>query len=90
MAAAAATQSLLLGLTSAGHRTYWSSGGAVASRPVLNRLGCGEGERLAAAVFVWPPAFAGEDSVPGKHRDTRGQPSDWSREVTLDGRLRSL
>ena len=82
MAAAAATQSLLLGLTARSIRSYWSSGGAVADRRLLDRLGCGPGERLAAAVFAWPPRTDGETSVPGKHRDTRGHVSDWSRLVT--------
>ena len=83
MAAAAATQSLLLSLTERGHRTYWSSGGALRTRPVLDLLGCGAGEQFAAAVFVWPPAGQAEESVPGKHRKTRGEPADWSRDVVI-------
>lgn len=83
MATAAATQTLLLALTARELRTYWSSGGALATRPVLDELGVGTGERFAAAIFVWPDEFDGEESVPGKHRDTRGEIGDFARRVEL-------
>lgn len=83
MAAAAATQTLLLAMTARGLRTYWSSGGALASRPVFDELGIGAAERFAAAVFVWPAPFEGEESVPGKLRDARGEVVDLARQVKL-------
>lgn len=81
MAAAAATQTLLLSLTARALRTYWSSGGALRTRPVFDALGIGAGEQFAAAVFVWPDEFEGEESVPGKHRETRGTVDDFARRV---------
>lgn len=81
MAAAAATQTLLLALTERGLRTYWSSGGALRTRPVFDHLSIGSGEQFAAAVFVWPSEFDGEESVPGKHRGTRGEVSDYARRL---------
>ena len=83
MAAAAATQTLLLALTAREIRTYWSSGGALASRPVLDKLGIGSTEQFAAAIFVWPAPFENEESVPGKHRESRGHVDDFARRVTL-------
>lgn len=82
-AAAAATQTLLLSLTARGRRTYWSSGGALATRPVFDALGIGDGEQFVAAVFVWPDEFDGEESVPGKHRESRGEVADFARRVSL-------
>ena len=83
MAAAAATQNLLLSLTAAGHRTYWSSGGALREPAVFETLGINPAEEFVGAVFVWPPEARGEESVPGKQRENRGEPSGWSRVVTL-------
>ncbi len=52
MAAAAATQNLLLLLTASGLGSYWSSGGQFRESQMFERLGIGENERLMAAVFV--------------------------------------
>lgn len=84
LAAAAATQTLLLALTARNRRTYWSSGGALATRPVFDRLAIGSNERFTAAIFVWPDVFEGEESVAGKHRGTRGEVADFARQVGGD------
>lgn len=83
MAAAAATQTLLLALTARNVRTYWSSGGALATRPIFDRLSVGANELFVAAIFVWPDEFDGEESVPGKNRDARGPVESYARRVEL-------
>jgi nitroreductase len=74
-AAGAMAQSLLLGATALGLRSYWSSGGVLRGRPVTGWIGVPEEELSLGAVFLFP-AEGGREARPGKWRDARGSVSD--------------
>lgn len=75
-AGGAMIQSLLLGATAAGWRSYWSSGGVLRGAPVWGWLGVPPEELLLGAVFLFPPI--GGEARPGKWRDARGGVADWT------------
>ena len=77
-AAGAFAQSFLLAATAAGHRTYWSSGGALRGEPVTHWLGVPPGDVLVGALFLFPAELEGAEVRPGKLRDMRGKVGDWS------------
>ena len=83
-AASAMTQSILLGATEAGLRTYWSSGGVLRSREVFDHLGIPEGEILLGAVFLFPDDVGESHIKPGKLRELRGTLKDWSVWCEID------
>ncbi len=82
-AAGAAIQTLLLAATERGVGSYWSSGGSLATREVLDALGAGGGEVLLGAIFLWPETPAGIDAAPGKLRAQRTAPDRWARWVEI-------
>lgn len=83
-AASAATYGLILRATEEGFRSYWSSGGILASREMLARLGVDAGEILIGAVFLFPQETGAAPVVPGKLAEARGPLAGWSRWVRLD------
>ena len=90
-AGGAMIQSLLLAATAAGHRTYWSSGGALRGGPAWAWLGVPPEELLLGAVFLFPAEGAAEgqerEARPGKWRHARGAVADWATwcDVTPEG-----
>ena len=87
MAAAAATQNLLLSLTAAGLGTYWSSGGQFRFPEMRSRLNIPNHEKLMAAVFVEYPTESTLDleRIPGKLHAKRSATTALIRELsTLD------
>ena len=80
-AAGAMVQSLLVGATALGWRSYWSSGGVLRGAPVTGWLGVPEEELSLGAVFLFP-AEGGREVRPGKWRDARGDVAAWARWVT--------
>lgn len=87
-AAAAMVQNLLLGLESRGLGSYWSSGGVLGEGDVAQSLGIGTEGRLLAAVFVdygWWDGDTRVERVPGKLRDRRTDPQQWSRVISFEG-----
>ena len=82
-ATAAAIQNLLLAATARGIASYWSSGGALRSAAVFERLGMAVDEVLLGAVFLFPEAGHRADvmTIPGKMRQKRGAVDAWCRWV---------
>ena len=77
-AAGAMAQSLLLGATAMGWRSYWSSGGVLRGAPVTGWLGVPAQELSLGAVFLFP-AEGGREARSGKLRGLRGGVGDWAR-----------
>ena len=82
-ATAAMVQNLLLLLTAHNMGTYWSSGGKLRHRKLLEHIGAGAEERLLAAVFVEYPELKDRprERKPGSLRHNRGD--QWIKEVQL-------
>ena len=80
-AAGAMIQTLLLAATERGIGSYWSSGGCLATREVLDWMGAGGGEVLLGAVFLWPDVPERVEAAPGKLRAQRTAPERWVRWV---------
>lgn len=82
-AVAAAIQTLLLAATARGISNYWSSGGVLRSRTVLDLLGIAPNEIPLGAIFLFPKEFGNAELVRSKLRDLRTPPQSWSRWVTV-------
>ncbi len=82
-AASAATQNLLLAATARGLASYWSSGGMLRERALLDRCGVAPGQPLLAAVFLFPEPSEGDEFVTGKLREKRGAREGWVTRVRL-------
>lgn len=83
-ATAAAVQNMLLALETRGLGTYWSSGGALGSPEIFQRLGISTLETLLAAVFVDYPVLsqqANVERITGKNREKRSPAIRWSRRI---------
>ncbi len=78
-ATAAMTQSLLLGATANGYRTYWSSGGPLREKAMFERLGIPTEEILLGSIFLFPAEIRDAEIRPGSMRDRRGRLSDWAK-----------
>ncbi len=83
-AASSAIQNLLLAATARGVANYWSSGGVLRSTQVFNLLGIPRTQILLGAVFLFPKEYGQAELVTSKLREHRGNPSSWSRWVTLE------
>ncbi len=84
-AASALAQNLLLGLTSLGYESYWSSGGLLAGPQGKERLAIPAGESLVAAVFIEPRPHWGQnpERIEGGQRKARSPMDSWTRRVCL-------
>ena len=82
-AAAAAVQNVLLAATSRGIPTFWSSGGVLRRPELFSLLGIPADEILLGAVYLFPAEAAGAEVVTSKQREKRGEPSGWSRWVSV-------
>ena len=78
-ATGAFVQSLLLAAEAEGFRTYWSSGGPLRKKPVLDWLGIPENQILIGSVFLFPEDVGSAEIKPGANAERRGAVSDWSR-----------
>ncbi len=86
-AASAAVQNLLLAATARGIANYWSSGGALRSPELFEKLGIPASEILLGSIFFFPQT-ADRDDVEVRHtklRDQRGPIEHWARWVDVDG-----
>lgn len=83
-AAGAAVQNLLLAATARGIRSYWGSGGFLRRPEAFRWMGIPQGEILLGSVYLFPAETGDAEVIPGKLREKRGAPSDWSRWVALD------
>ena len=81
--AAAAVQNLLLAATDLGLETTWSSGGHLQTLEYFDLLGIPKREILLGALFIFPRDIKNADVAMGDLRPHRGEPSDWSRFVTM-------
>lgn len=83
-AAAAATQNLLLSLTSKNFKTYWSSGGLFREPKMFQELNIDLSEQLLAAVFV---GYGADDEdvevIYGKHHPSRSEHNAWTRVISF-------
>ena len=83
-AASAAVQNLLLAAEARRWYAYWSSGGILRDPDVFALLGIAPAERLLGSIFLAPPGATFDRELGGGLRERRGEPSGWSRRVTLD------
>jgi nitroreductase len=86
-AASAAVQNLLIALEARGMGTYWSSGGTLRDRPVMQHLKLEDYEQLLASVFIEYPDSSDQplwERLPGNHRTARTPSTRWSRDVEFD------
>ena len=82
-AAAAFAQSLLLGASSCGYKTYWSSGGALRKPQVFEWLGIPDNQILIGSIFLFPGETGTADVKPGAMAEKRGSLADWSKPVSI-------
>lgn len=85
-AASAAVQNLLLAATARGIANYWSSGGALRSPELFEKLGIPASEILLGSIFLFPEADD-RDAVDVRHtklRDQRGPIEHWARWVDVE------
>ena len=82
-AASAAVQNLLLGATARGLHSFWSSGGVMRRADTFAMLGIPADEILLGAVYLFPSDTSGAEVVTTKLGEKRGEPSGWSRWVTV-------
>lgn len=85
-AGSAAVQTLLLAATEAGFETYWSSGGSLATSEAFDLLDIPRTEVFLGAIFLFPDVPEGVEAAPGKLREHRTAPENWSRWVTVPHR----
>jgi len=83
-AASAAIQNLLLLATEGGWKNYWSSGGVLRSEMVFEWLGIPANQILLGAIFLFPQDVQTADVKPGGLRNRKGEPSHWSRWVSVE------
>ncbi len=77
--ASAAIQNMLLGATSRGLRSYWSSGGVLRSPEVFGRLEIPSDQILLGAVFLFPEPDGRGEVKEGARRGTQGPSESWMR-----------
>ena len=82
-ASSAAIYGLLLRATEEGFRTYWSSGGILATRPTFAMLGLPDDEVMLGSIFLFPQDVGDASIIPGAWHDKRGTVEDWSRWVEV-------
>ncbi|MDH3224807.1 MAG: hypothetical protein OEO23_13895 [Gemmatimonadota bacterium] len=75
----AAIQNMLLGATSRGIRSYWSSGGVLRGPEVFGRLEIPLDQILLGAVFLFPEPEGRGEVKEGARRGTQGPPESWMR-----------
>jgi len=83
-AASAATQNLLLAAQARGLHSYWSTGGALREPETFAYLGIPRNQQPLGGVFLALPSQPHDENRPGGLRDHRGDPSDWSKWVTIE------
>ena len=82
-AASAATQNILIGATSLGLRSYWSSGWILKENEQRQLLGIPQGEIFLGVVFIFPDKVEGVQTMFGKLAKKRGTIKDWATFVEL-------